>query len=82
MNGDHLENASRDLIEAVEAMGGDSFLAAIDEAVRDNEERTVTWFDARWDDLAADEVLEWSVAKLARTSPTIAHAALDVVLRT
>jgi len=82
MDFDPLENASSELLEAVEAMGGQVFLAAIDELVGDNEERTVEWFDARWDDLTADEIIDWSIAKLAKTGPTIAHAALDVALRT
>lgn len=77
-----LEGASSELVEAVKVMGGQALLGAIDELVRDNEEHTVDWFDAKWDDLTADEVIDWSIAKLAHTGPSIAHAALDVALRT
>src|SRR3954453_10942535 len=82
MEFDPLENASSELVEAVEAMGGQAFLAAIHKLVQDNEEYTVEWFDARWDDLSADEGIDWSIAKLAKTGPSIAHAALEVALRT
>ena len=82
MDSNPLENASPELREAVEAMGGRGFLVAIDDLVQDNEEYTVEWFDARWDDLTADEIIDWWIATLARTGPAVAHAALDVVLRT
>ncbi len=82
MDFDRLPGASPELRGAVEAMGGKVLLAAIDELVRDNEEFTVEWFDAQWDDLSADEVIDWLIAMLAKTGPTIAHAALDVALRT
>ena len=77
-----LENASPELVEAVEAMGGEAFLSAIHELVQDNEEFTVEWFDAEWNDSTADEIIEWSIARLAATGPGIAHAALDVALKT
>ena len=79
---DPLHNATAELREAVEAMGGEPFLAAIDELVEANEEYTVSWFDARWDDETAEEVIDWSIETLALTAPGLAHAALDVVLRT
>lgn len=82
MDFDPLENASPELVEAVEAMGGEAFLSAIDELVQDKEEFTVGWFDAKWDDSTADEVIDWSLARLAATGPGIAHAALDVALKT
>jgi hypothetical protein len=77
-----LQNASPELLAAVEAMGGEALLTAIDDLVRDNEEDTVAWFDAQWDDLAADEIIEWSIVTLVGTGPAIAHAALDLSLRT
>jgi hypothetical protein len=70
------------LREAVNAMGGQSVLDEVDDLVQANEEYTVDWFDARWDDLAAGELIEWSIATLVKTGPTVAHAALDVTLRT
>src|SRR4051794_18585848 len=79
---DPLRYASSELVEAVDAMGGQAFLAAIDELVENNEEYTLEWFDARWDDLSADEMIDWSIVQLARTGPSIAHAALEVELRT
>lgn len=82
MDSDPLQFASPELVEAVEAMGGDVFLAAIDEIVQANEESTVNWFDAEQDYLVAEEIIEWLIAKLARTGPTVAHAALEIVLRT
>ena len=82
MTFDPLENASSDLRDAVEAMGGSRLLAAIDQLVQDNEEDTVEWFDAQWDDLVAEEILDWRIAQLAKTGPTVAHAVLDVSLRT
>ena len=73
MDFDPLENDSSELLEAVEAMGGHGLLAAIDELVRDNEEHTVEWFDTRLGhDLTANEVIHWSIAKLAKTAPTVA----------
>lgn len=63
-------------------MGGHALLATIDDLVQANEERTLEWFDALWDDLTADEVIGWSIATLANTGPGFAHAALDVALRT
>lgn len=87
MEYDPLADASAELREAVASMGGVAFLAAIHELVLDHEEYTVEWFDVRYPDLGgvnltADEVVEWSLAQLARTGPNIAHAALDVMLRT
>lgn len=82
MNADPLRDASPELRQAVDAMGGQKFLAAIDDLVQANEERTLDWFDARWDDLTADEVIEWTIGALAHTGPGVAHAALDVALRT
>lgn len=81
MDFDPLKNGSPELLEAVDTMGGEALLATIDDLVQANEEYTVEWFDAPWDDLAAEEVIEWSIATLLRTGPTIAHAALHVVLR-
>lgn len=78
----HLQGARSELLDAVEAMGGKRLLTAIDNLVRDNEEYTVDWFDARWDDLTAEELAGWSITKLAKTGPTIAHAALEVRLCT
>ena len=82
MDLDPLENASPEVLNAVDAMGGEALLATIDDLVQANEERTLEWFDALWDDLTADEVIGWSIATLAKTGPGLAHAALDVALRT
>lgn len=79
---DPLENASPELLAAVDAIGGEELLSAIDELVHANEEYTVGWYDGKWADSTADEVLDWSIARLAATGPTIAHAALHVALRT
>jgi hypothetical protein len=82
MDFDPLADASLELRNAVEAMGGEQLLAALDELVQTNEEYTVEWFDSKWDDSTADEITEWSIVQLAATGPGIAHAALQVTLRT
>lgn len=79
---DHLQFASPALREAVTAMGGDAFVAAIHELVEINEEYAVHWFDARSDDTTADEVLDWELMGLSRTAPGLAHAEIWLELRT
>lgn len=49
MDLDPLENASPELLNSVDAMGGQALLKTIEDLVQSNEERTLEWFDALWD---------------------------------
>lgn len=82
MFSDPLRHASSELRRAVDAMGGLDFLAAIDRLVHAKEERTISWCDEHWDDLAAEEIFEWTLERLAHTGPGVAHAEVGVVMVT
>lgn len=79
---DHLAGASPEVVAQVEALGAEQLVAALEELVDGKEEFVVGWFDARYDDLEAEEIIGWSIIDLARTSETVAHLALDVELAT
>ena len=82
MDFDPLEYAGPQLKAAVEKLGGDQLLTAINQIVESKEEYTCGFFDDKWDDLVADEIHDWSLLQLAITGPAMAHAMLDVGLRT
>lgn len=57
-------------------------LDALNESVEANEESVCEHFDEKWDDLVADEVLDWTFSQLALTVPGLAHARIELGLRT
>lgn len=78
----HLAGASPETKAAVAALGGDRLLSALAELLGFREERIVDLFDARWDDLAAEEIFDWTLVDVVRLSDTTARVALDVALVT
>ena len=55
--------------QRLHAFGAERLLERLAALVDGHEESVVTWFDSEYDDLSADEVLDWSIEDVSEQGP-------------
>ena len=66
---DRLGRTTEEVRQRLHAFGAERLLERLAALVDGHEESVVTWFDGEYDDLSADEVLDWSIEDLAERGP-------------